>query len=336
MLKLVSPNRVGIRNSSDYSPFGVELDGRTVSLDGYRFGFQNQEKDDEIKGEGNSINYTFRMHDPRLGRFFAVDPLAPKYPYNSSYAFSENRLIDGVELEGREVLLIGKQSSAGLIVGGVVEAGIAINLRTGTVLGYTSYGGTLSTSASVGYGFNLTIYPTMPNIYLAQGLGSGAQGRVGTLIGGQVSGGLVYSSLDANGYLGVSSTLSFGVSGGLLSNFEVQGSVTNTTIIPLSQVNNSEILQYMSFLKQTYSGANQELRSKKNGLEEINNSLDSRIDNLDLKLKKAKGDRKKELLKTRGDLYNQMWKNKNEIKEIDKSIAENNKVLKIANEYIEK
>jgi hypothetical protein len=31
-----------------------------------------------------------------------VDPLAAKYPWNSSYAFSENRVVDGVELEGRE------------------------------------------------------------------------------------------------------------------------------------------------------------------------------------------------------------------------------------------
>ena len=42
------------------------------------------------------------MHDPRVGRFFAVDPLAPKYPHNSPYAFSENRVIDMVELEGLE------------------------------------------------------------------------------------------------------------------------------------------------------------------------------------------------------------------------------------------
>ena len=42
------------------------------------------------------------MHDPRIGRFFAVDPLTKKYPWNSSYAFSENRVIDGVELEGLE------------------------------------------------------------------------------------------------------------------------------------------------------------------------------------------------------------------------------------------
>jgi RHS repeat-associated protein len=71
----------------------------------YRYGFQGQEMDNEIKGEGNSLNYTFRMHDPRVGRFFAVDPLFRKYPHNSPYAFSENRVIDGVELEGLEVVL---------------------------------------------------------------------------------------------------------------------------------------------------------------------------------------------------------------------------------------
>ena len=103
---------VGIRTCSDYSPFGVELDGRTVS-GGYRYGFQNQEKDDEIKGEGNSINYCYRMHDPRLGRFLSVDPLSPKYPYNSTYAFSENRLIDGVELEGLEFYY----SASGIFLG---------------------------------------------------------------------------------------------------------------------------------------------------------------------------------------------------------------------------
>ncbi len=77
-----------------------------VYAEGYRYGYQNQEKDDEIKGAGNSVNYTFRMHDPRIGRFFAVDPLAAKYPWNSVYAFSENRVLDGVELEGLEVFLI--------------------------------------------------------------------------------------------------------------------------------------------------------------------------------------------------------------------------------------
>ena len=42
------------------------------------------------------------MHDPRVGRFLSLDPLSKKYPHNSPYAFSENRVIDGVELEGGE------------------------------------------------------------------------------------------------------------------------------------------------------------------------------------------------------------------------------------------
>ena len=78
------------------------LPNRNGSEADYRYGFQGQEMDNEVKGDGNSVNYKYRMHDPRVGRFFAVDPLAYKYPWNSSYAFSENRLIDGVELEGLE------------------------------------------------------------------------------------------------------------------------------------------------------------------------------------------------------------------------------------------
>lgn len=89
---------------TDYEPFGMRLDRRFGEISGgdYRYGFQGQEADDEIKGEGNSYNYSYRMHDPRIGRFFAVDPLAEKYPHNSPYAFSENMVIHMVELEGLE------------------------------------------------------------------------------------------------------------------------------------------------------------------------------------------------------------------------------------------
>ena len=72
------------------------------SLSYYSYGFQGQEKDDEVKGEGNSINYTYRIHDPRVGRFFSVDPFTPDYPSNSPFAFSENIVIHMVEFEGLE------------------------------------------------------------------------------------------------------------------------------------------------------------------------------------------------------------------------------------------
>ncbi len=34
--------------------------------------------------------------------FFAVDPKDDEYPWNSPYAFSDNKVIDSVELEGAE------------------------------------------------------------------------------------------------------------------------------------------------------------------------------------------------------------------------------------------
>ncbi|MFD2561867.1 RHS repeat domain-containing protein, partial [Aquimarina rubra] len=89
----------------DYYPFGMLLTNRNGNSSEYRYGFQGQEKDDEIKGEGNSMNYKYRMHDPRLGRFFAIDPLGHEFPWNSPYAFSENDLIRAVELEGLEKVI---------------------------------------------------------------------------------------------------------------------------------------------------------------------------------------------------------------------------------------
>jgi RHS repeat-associated protein len=98
--------KADIMQAMDYSPFGVTLKGRNLKKTGladeFRYGFQNQEMDDELKGEGNSANYKYRMHDPRLGRFFAIDPLANEYPWNSPYAFSENVVINAIELEGLE------------------------------------------------------------------------------------------------------------------------------------------------------------------------------------------------------------------------------------------
>ncbi|MEP3311292.1 RHS repeat domain-containing protein, partial [Ekhidna sp.] len=87
----------------DYYPFGMLMPNRHNNTSDYRYGFQGQEMDNEIKGEGNSLNYTFRMHDPRVGRFFATDPLEHNYPWNSPYSFSENNVLAYNELEGKEI-----------------------------------------------------------------------------------------------------------------------------------------------------------------------------------------------------------------------------------------
>ena len=91
-----------VKSYSDYYPFGQLMPGRYTGGNEYRYGFQGQEGDPEIKGEGNSWNYKYRMHDPRIGRFFATDPLTKKYPYLTPYQFSSNQPIHTFELEGLE------------------------------------------------------------------------------------------------------------------------------------------------------------------------------------------------------------------------------------------
>jgi RHS repeat-associated protein len=94
-----------VRSWGDYYAFGMPMPGRTYNAQEYRFGFQGQEKDNEWTGtEGSHLAFKYRIHDARIGRFLSVDPLTAKYPHNSPYAFQENKLGLGVELEGAELM----------------------------------------------------------------------------------------------------------------------------------------------------------------------------------------------------------------------------------------
>ena len=104
--KRLANNEPDIVSVSDYYPFGMVMSGRSYKSNAYRFGFQNQEKETEITGSESHSFFKYRISDNRLGRFFSVDPLYAKYPWNSSYAFSENDVIGAVELEGLEKLAL--------------------------------------------------------------------------------------------------------------------------------------------------------------------------------------------------------------------------------------
>jgi RHS repeat-associated protein len=99
--------RAEVVSVTDYYSFGAEINMRSYEAQPwYRYGYQAQEKDNEIYGKGAMYHYTYRQHDARLGRFWSVDPLARKYPWNSPYAFGGNRVVDAVELEGLEYVEI--------------------------------------------------------------------------------------------------------------------------------------------------------------------------------------------------------------------------------------
>ena len=88
-------------SASDYYPYGWVISDRKANPTDYRYGFNGQEQDAEWRG-GQAVSFRFRIHDPRLGKFLSVDPLAPEYPWNSSYAFAENDVIRSKDLEGME------------------------------------------------------------------------------------------------------------------------------------------------------------------------------------------------------------------------------------------
>lgn len=89
-----------IDNAVDFYPFGLEHGTIVTSLStpSYKYSFQSQEK--QVHTGWNSFKW--RNYDPSIGRFFNIDPLSEKYSYQSHYNFSENRVIDGRELEGLE------------------------------------------------------------------------------------------------------------------------------------------------------------------------------------------------------------------------------------------
>jgi RHS repeat-associated protein len=61
--------------------------------DGYRFGFNGMEGDNEVSGAGNSYGTEYRQYDPRLGRWMSIDPLFKNFAWQSPYAAFDNKPI---------------------------------------------------------------------------------------------------------------------------------------------------------------------------------------------------------------------------------------------------
>ena len=69
----------------------MQLDGRTISGDSYRYGFNEKECDSEVSGEGNSYDFGARLYNPRIGRWLSRDPhelahwLGLLHPWDNGY-----------------------------------------------------------------------------------------------------------------------------------------------------------------------------------------------------------------------------------------------------------
>jgi len=79
-----------VENSLDYYSFGMLMPERNGGS-AYRYSFNGMEKDDEVKGKGNSYTTTFRQYDARLGRWLSIDPVT--HPQFSPYSAFDNNPI---------------------------------------------------------------------------------------------------------------------------------------------------------------------------------------------------------------------------------------------------
>ncbi|HLG39513.1 MAG TPA: RHS repeat-associated core domain-containing protein, partial [Chitinophagaceae bacterium] len=100
---MLTHERGSLTEETHYYPFGLTMAGISSkaagSLDNkYEYNGQEIQEDFDI----DWYQYKWRNYDPQIGRFFCVDPLAPKYEYLTPYQFASNNPISMRELEGLE------------------------------------------------------------------------------------------------------------------------------------------------------------------------------------------------------------------------------------------
>ena len=161
----------------------------------------------------NLLSYKFRFHDPALGRFISIDPLAEEYSHNSTFAFAENKLGLGMEYEGLELApfeqmharQVIEQNKKGMtaeqaqayethgnkvamtFIGGALSAGIgAATLPTTALVGAATGSGISGSLTAVGGGSKTQIMNSVVTGGIA-GVITGGGSAVATKLGGTES-----------------------------------------------------------------------------------------------------------------------------------------------------
>lgn len=124
-----------------------------------------------------------------------MDPLTSSYPHNSPYAFSENRVVDGVELEGLEVLSVGKVDTYSIGGSYSIERGIVFAPEGAYLYKTTAWG--LESNISLSRQLSITYFPDMPSVLDFEG-----EGRMDGFGGGSLVASVAYSKAESNGYEG--------------------------------------------------------------------------------------------------------------------------------------
>ncbi len=204
-----------LRTLTDYYPFGMTMPGRSyeaAGIDGHRYGYGGQERDDEISGDGSNYDYGARIYDSRVARWLSIDPLAKKYPGLTGYNFVANNPNHNVDVGGSDIYVYGSNNRPVLcIITGAPDVAykttlIPGNEGAGYIIDATSLiqnapdaiGVSLADQFTVGGGIQVSISA----VYFMRGQDAGTIGFYGSY-GGSVGLQLgVGGALSASWYVG--------------------------------------------------------------------------------------------------------------------------------------
>ena len=69
----------------------------------YRYGFNGMERDDEVKGVGNSYDFGARIYDPRVARWSSMDPIGRLFAGQTFYGYSQNNPLFHKDIDGKVI-----------------------------------------------------------------------------------------------------------------------------------------------------------------------------------------------------------------------------------------
>ncbi|AKP53760.1 RHS repeat domain-containing protein [Cyclobacterium amurskyense] len=166
-------------NSTDYYPFGLAMDGRSVQDSSYRYGFNG--KDEDSNGEWGSkshYDYGFRIYNLSIAKFLSVDPLNKEYPELTPFQFASNTPIQAIDLDGLEAVSY-QIEARGMYGIGVIS--IATSATVGLVVDFDGnlagfYTPTLGVGAGEGFivSSSLSFFKNAKSVKDIEGMGFNA------------------------------------------------------------------------------------------------------------------------------------------------------------------
>ena len=306
----------------------------SVANTNYRYGFNGKENDNDI--ENGMQDYGMRIYDGRLGRFLSVDPITKKFPMLTPYQFASNRPIQGVDFDGKEVLLVpGNVNFFGLLAGYNLGGGFGIGPDGVAIYaGETIQGGL---GAEMGASLNGTVFTKMKHLSDLQGgvawggsLGGGWGGKVGMSI--QNSGGYWGASFGGGPGVGLHISGDAGFTIYLkvikwndIATFFQQGSNEAKQLMEIVGIDKNNIQNAITIVKNYYDKKTKEIiQNRINLINEKNIKNQARIQESDEFIK----DYKKSNLIYQIGAYINKKEAENDKKEAENDIQKNNQELK--------